>query len=153
MSELHAKLGFLHENSSPYYPQENGQVESINKVLKTMIKCMVRENKTSWHIQLFSTLWAYHTLVKTTTGFTHFQLVYVIEIVLPIECEIPSLKLKVELLLHTYAKEERFLHLTMLDETCRDAAPNNETYHKRIKNQYEINQSSYFSRRRPSPCL
>jgi hypothetical protein len=49
MSELHAKLGFLHENSSPYYPQENGQVEAINKVLKTMIQCMVGENKTSWH--------------------------------------------------------------------------------------------------------
>jgi hypothetical protein len=24
MSELYVKLGFLHENSSPYYPQENG---------------------------------------------------------------------------------------------------------------------------------
>jgi transposase InsO family protein len=61
MSELHAKLGFLHENSSPYYPQENGQVEAINKVLKTMIQRMVGENKTSWHLQLFSALWAYRT--------------------------------------------------------------------------------------------
>jgi hypothetical protein len=41
MSELHVKLGFRHENSSPYYPQANGQVEAINKVLKTMIQCMV----------------------------------------------------------------------------------------------------------------
>jgi hypothetical protein len=53
MSELHIKLCFLHENSSPYYPQANGQVEAINKVLKTMIQCMVRENKTLWHLQLF----------------------------------------------------------------------------------------------------
>jgi hypothetical protein len=101
MSELHVKLGFIHENSSPYYPQANGQVEAINKVLKTMIQCMVGENKTSWHLQLFSTLWAYHTSVKTSTGFTPFQLVYGIEAVLPIECEIPSLKLKIELLPHT----------------------------------------------------
>ena len=56
MSELHVKLGFLHENSSPYYPQANKQVEAINKVLKTMIQCMVGENKTSWHLQLFSAL-------------------------------------------------------------------------------------------------
>jgi transposase InsO family protein len=41
MSELSAKLGFRHENSSPYYPQANGQVEAINKVLKTMIQRMV----------------------------------------------------------------------------------------------------------------
>jgi hypothetical protein len=72
MSELHAKLGFRHENSSPYYPQANGQVEAIKKVLKTMIQCMVGENKTSWHLQIFSTLWAYCTSVKTTTGFTPF---------------------------------------------------------------------------------
>ena len=44
-SELHAKLGFHHENSSLYYPQENGQVEAINKVLKTMIQRIVGENK------------------------------------------------------------------------------------------------------------
>jgi hypothetical protein len=37
MSELHVKLGFHHEKSSPYYPQDNEQVEAINKVLKTMI--------------------------------------------------------------------------------------------------------------------
>jgi hypothetical protein len=79
MSELHVKLGFRHENSSPYYPQENGQVETINKVLKTMIQRMVGENKTSWHLQIFSTLLAYHTSVKNATGFTPFQLVYGVE--------------------------------------------------------------------------
>jgi transposase InsO family protein len=47
MGELCTKLGFLHENSSPYYPQENGQVEAINKVLKTILQCMVGVNKTS----------------------------------------------------------------------------------------------------------
>jgi hypothetical protein len=67
---------------------------------------MVGTNKTSWHLQFFSTLWAYRTSVKTTTRFTPFQLVYVIEAVLPIECEIPSLKLTVELLPHTSAEEE-----------------------------------------------
>jgi hypothetical protein len=130
MSELHVKLGFLHENSSPYYPQANEQVEAINKVLKTMIQCMEGENKKSWHLQLFSSLWAYRTSVKTSTGFTLFQLVYGIESILPIECEIPSLKLKVELLPHTSAEEERFLYLSKMDETCRDVSLVNEAHHK-----------------------
>jgi hypothetical protein len=130
MSELHVKLGFHHENSSPYYPQANEQVESINNVLKTMIQRMVGENKTSWNLQLFSALWAYRTSVKTSTRFTPFQLVYGIESILPIECEIPSLKLKVELLPHTSAKEERFLYLSMLDETRRDVALVNEAHQK-----------------------
>jgi transposase InsO family protein len=29
MEELSSKLGFRHGNSSPYYPQENGQVEAV----------------------------------------------------------------------------------------------------------------------------
>ena len=49
MVELSAKLGFRHENSTPYYPQANGQVETINKVLKTMLHRMVGDHKSNWH--------------------------------------------------------------------------------------------------------
>ena len=45
MEELSAKLGFRHENSMPYYLQANGQVETINKVLKTMLCRMVGDHK------------------------------------------------------------------------------------------------------------
>jgi hypothetical protein len=37
MSELTEKLGLHHDNSTPYYPQANGQVEVINTVLITML--------------------------------------------------------------------------------------------------------------------
>ena len=56
MEELSAKLGFHHENSTPYYPQANGQVESINKVLKTMLRRMVGDHKSNWNHILFSAL-------------------------------------------------------------------------------------------------
>jgi len=98
MSELSTKLGFRHENSSPYYPQANGQVEAINKFLKTILQCMVGVNKTNCNLQLYSSLWAYQNSVKTATGFAPFQMIYVLEAVFPIECEIPSLKLVIELL-------------------------------------------------------
>jgi hypothetical protein len=57
--------------------------------------------------------------------------------VLPIECKIPYLKLTIELLPHTSAEEERFLYLTKMDETCRDATLINDTYQKCIKNRYD----------------
>lgn len=41
MQELVAKLGFRHENFSPYYPQANGQIEVINRTLKTMLQRIV----------------------------------------------------------------------------------------------------------------
>jgi hypothetical protein len=76
MSELTEKLGLQHENSTPYYPQANGQVEAINKVLTTMLRRMVGIHKSSWHMMLFSALWVYRTSVKSSTRFTPFQLVY-----------------------------------------------------------------------------
>lgn len=86
---------------------------------------------------LYSALWAYQTSVKTATGFTPFQLVYGMESIFPIECEIPSLKLSVELLPETSSLEERLLHLEHLDEQHWDAATMNEAHKKRVKMQYD----------------
>ena len=49
MEKLSAKLGFHHENSMPYYPQANDQVEAIKKVLKTMLRQMVGDHKSKWN--------------------------------------------------------------------------------------------------------
>ena len=121
----------------PYYPQANGQVEAINKVLKTMLRRMVGDHKSNWHHVIFSALWAYQTSVKTATGFMPFQLVYGLEAVLPIQCQIPSVQLAVELLLDTSVEEERFLYLNNLDETQRDDALANEEHKKCVKVQYD----------------
>jgi hypothetical protein len=72
---------------------------------------MIGIHKKSWHTLLFSALWAYRTSVKSATRFTPFRLVYGVEAILLIECEIPSLKLVVELLPNTYVEEERLLYL------------------------------------------
>ena len=106
VTKLSAKLGFLHEKSTPYYTQANGQVKVINEFLKTMLCRMVGDQKSNQHLTLFSALWAYRTSVKTTTSFTPFQLVYGLEADMPIGCEIPSLKLAIELLPNTYAEGE-----------------------------------------------
>ena len=121
MSDLMEKLGLRHENSTPYYRQANGQVEAINKFLTTMLRRMVRIHKSSWHTMLFLALWVYRTSVKSATRFTPFQLVYGTEESLPIECEIPSLKLAIELLPNTSVEEEHLLYLMQLDETRRDS--------------------------------
>eukprot|EP00253_Pinus_taeda_P028868 PITA_28868 len=117
MTELTTQLGLWHDSSTPYYPQANGQVEAINKVLVTMLQRTIGMHKSNWHLMLFSTLWAYRTSVKDATSFTVFQLVYGLEATLLIECEIPSLKLTVELLPDTTPIEEHLLHLEQLDET------------------------------------
>ena len=88
-----------------------------------MLRRMIAIHKTSWHTMLFSALWAYRIFVKSSTGFTPFYLFYGIEVVLSIkcECEIPSLKLVIELLPNTSVEEERLLYLMQLDKTHHDA--------------------------------
>ena len=70
---------------------------------------------------LFSSLWAYRTSTKTTTGFTPFRLVHGVESILPIECQIPSLRLAVEILPDTSPLEEQLLQLEQTIEDHRAA--------------------------------
>jgi transposase InsO family protein len=56
MKELASKLGFKHDHSSPYYPQENGQVEAVNKSLKTILQKTVSQSKSDLHLMLYPAL-------------------------------------------------------------------------------------------------
>ena len=85
---------------------------------------------------LYPALWAYRTAVNTATGFSPYHLVHGVESILSIECEIPSLKLSMELLPDTSPLEERLVHLEQLDEQRRDALVALEVNKRRIKAQY-----------------
>ena len=101
MTELTTMLGFRQEHSSLFYPQANGQVEAVNKNLKTILKRTINVARSKWHIMLYPALWAYRTNVKTTTGFPPFQLVHGVEVITLVECEIPSLRISIHVLRDT----------------------------------------------------
>jgi transposase InsO family protein len=128
--KISSKLGFLDEFASPYYPQSNGHIEAVNKVLKTMLQRTINKHKTNWHHILFSTLWAYQTAVKTATGFTPFHLIHGVEATLPIECEIPTVHTAIEFLPDTAPMEQCFLKLYLLDEDFWYSLQNNEAAKK-----------------------
>ena len=74
----------------------------------------------NWHIMLYCALWAYRTTVNIATGFSPYQLVYGVESILPVECEIPSLKLAIEFFPNTSKLEECLVHLEHLNEHRQD---------------------------------
>eukprot|EP00253_Pinus_taeda_P026774 PITA_26774 len=74
---------------------------------------------------------------QDATGFTPFQLVYGLEATLPIECEIPSLRLAIELFSNTTPVEERLLYLERLDETRQLASLAIEAQKKRVKTHFD----------------
>jgi len=59
------------------------------------------------------------------------------EVVFPIECQIPSLKLAVELLPDTTTLEEHLFYLEQLDEQRRDASLANEANKQHVKCQHD----------------
>ncbi|MCI44894.1 gypsy retrotransposon integrase-like protein, partial [Trifolium medium] len=69
----------------------NGAVEAANKNIKKIIQKMVKTYK-DWHEMLPFALHGYRTVVRTSTRATPFSLVYGMEAILPVEVEIPSLR-------------------------------------------------------------
>ena len=95
MKELCGEFKIAHHNSSPYRPRMNGAVEAANKNIKKIIQNMVVTYK-DWHEMLPFALHGYRTSVRTSTGATPFSLVYGMEAVLPVEVEIPSMRVLME---------------------------------------------------------
>jgi hypothetical protein len=74
-----------------YYPQGNGLAESSNKNLMTIIKKTVGDNKKSWDSKLKFALWADRITKKSATGKTPFELVYGLDVTLPVHLRLPIL--------------------------------------------------------------
>ena len=70
----------------------NGAVEAANKNIKNIVQKMVLTYK-DWHEMLPFSLHGYRTSARTSTKETPFSLVYGMEAVLPVEVQIPSLRI------------------------------------------------------------
>ena len=76
-------------------PQTNGAVEAANKNIKRILKKVI-EISQDWLEKLPFALWAYRTSFRTSTGAMPYSLVYGMEVVLPVETEIGSLRVALE---------------------------------------------------------
>jgi hypothetical protein len=87
------KYNIVLGHSTMYYSQRNGLAESSNKSLINIIKKVLDENKTSWHVHFKYTLWANRIGTKKSIGISPFQMVYGTDAVLPINLALPVMKL------------------------------------------------------------
>ena len=62
--------------ASPYHPQANGQVESTNKVIESILTKTVKIHHRDWADRLPEALWEYRTTWRNTIGFSPYDLVY-----------------------------------------------------------------------------
>jgi transposase InsO family protein len=71
-------------NSSLYYAQTNGQTESSNKTLISLIKKKISDHPKHWHKILSEALWAHRISKHRATKVSPFELVYGQEAMLPV---------------------------------------------------------------------
>ena len=90
MRDLCDQFGINKDFSAPYHPQSNGQVEAINKIIKTTLKRRLDPLKGRWAAELPLVLWSYRTTARTATGETPFSMAYGTEAMIPAEVKVPS---------------------------------------------------------------
>ncbi|PKU82262.1 hypothetical protein MA16_Dca017484 [Dendrobium catenatum] len=119
--------------STSYYPQANGLAEAFNKTLVGILKKSLEDNKRQWHEKLGEALWAYRTTYRTPTQSTPFALVFGAEAVLPLEVQLPSLRVAVN---NSITSEQnarlRLEELEGLEEKRLQAQQNLELYKSRM---------------------
>jgi hypothetical protein len=134
IEELTTTYGIDHRKTTPYHPQTNGLAERVNQIIVRILRKTIRDNKRDWDTKLAAALWAYRTTFKVTTRQTPFALVYGIEAVLPIELEIPSLRIAIDSRWPvTESIRDRVLMLEGLSEARRLSAQHIETVQRRKK--------------------
>jgi len=91
-------------------------------MLDKILKKMVHKYRRDWHDRLFEALWAYRITVRTPTQATPYSLVYGCEAVLPLEIQLPSLRVAIhDGLTQDEQVRLRFQELNALEERRLDA--------------------------------
>ena len=126
------RYGVQHHGSSEYRPQTNGAVEAVNKNIKRILRKMVEPSR-DWSENLPFALWAYRTSFRTSKGATRYSLVYGMEVVLPVEIEMRSLRVTLEQQIsETEWVQSRFDQLSLLDERRWRADDHVQAYQRKM---------------------
>lgn len=82
---------------TPYHPQANGQVESTNKVLESILTKTIQLHHMDWVNKLLEALWAYRITWRNVTGHTPYELVYGKQVLLPIEFQVKTFRISTQM--------------------------------------------------------
>jgi len=61
-----------HKITTLYHPQENGQVESMNKVIEAILTRIVASHRHNLASRFLEALWAYQTMWRNTTSYSPY---------------------------------------------------------------------------------
>eukprot|EP00253_Pinus_taeda_P032088 PITA_32088 len=147
------KYGIVLSHLSNYYPQGNGLAESSNKNPITIIKKIVGDNKRSWDSKIKYALWAdritkkkatVRITKKKATGKSPFELVYGLDVTLPVHLKLPAYQLLQNFSTNKDVVQNRIDQIVELDEARRtafDAICKNQSNIKKSFDKYSRSRS------------
>jgi hypothetical protein len=132
LSSFYFKYDIILSHSSNYYPQGNGLAESSNKNLMTILKKTVGDNKRSWDSKIKFALWADRITKKSSIGKSPFELVYGLDVTLPVHLNLPVYQF-----VQKYGLDDDF-HQNMIDQIIELDENRRKALDQSIKNQEKI---------------
>ena len=129
------ELGITNRYSTPAYPQGNGQVEAVNKVIVNGLKKRLDDAKGRWVEELPHVLWTYRTTLRRSTGETPFSMSYGAKAVISIEIGFPTLRTQTFIPKDNDRLLERSLDL--LEERRENAMVQLVYYQHKLKQGYD----------------
>ena len=118
----------------PRHPVANGQVEAINKTIKSNLKKKLEAKKGAWAEELPFILWAYRTTVRNATRETPFSLAFGVEVVLPVETGVSTYRVD------TFDEEENneamCLEMDLIDKKRSEALTRLAAQKRKVEKYY-----------------
>ena len=124
-------------HSTPYYPQGNGLAESSNKILVRIIKKLLVDNKKGWDSKLIFALWADRTSSKRSISTSPFQLVYGVDVVIPVQLAFPVMKYAQEDMDEPNPIQRRMLHLIEVHQIIEAWMDKAQAYKDKVKTLFD----------------
>ena len=130
-------MGITNRYSTPAYPQGNGQVEAVNKVIVNGLKKRLDDVKGRWVEELPHVLWTYRTTPGRSTGETPFSMTYGAQAIIPLENSFPTLRTST----FTLSNNDELLgkSLDLIEEKREKAMIQLAYYHQKLKQGYDAN--------------
>jgi hypothetical protein len=133
-----SKLGIEHRISTTYHPQTNGQAETSNRQLKSILNKTIEKGWKDWSKKLDGALWAYRMAFKTPIGMTPYQFICGKACHLPVELEHKAYWAIKEMNLDLDAAVvKRKIQISELEEMRLKEYENASIYKERIKGWYD----------------
>jgi hypothetical protein len=134
-----------HRKTTPYHPKANGLTERANGIIGKILNKTASDHKPDWDLKLFAAVYAYNLAYKGTTGQTPYYLVFGQQALVPIEFEVPSLRVTVqERMTVDQSLKERGYAVEKLEEVRLEAS-------SRLAHQQGLTKRAHDKKIRPIP--